>query len=74
MKNKVIDYINMKEYITAIAYFPTGDMISIGTHNGRCSIYDCKVCIYIFNPSLNLDIIYHSPVGIESENSHWEGR
>jgi WD40 repeat protein len=43
--HKVIDYINIKEYITAVSYFPTGDMIAIGTHNGRCSIYDCKVSI-----------------------------
>jgi WD40 repeat protein len=41
-QNKVLDYINMKEYITAISYFPTGDMIAIGTHDGKCSIYDCK--------------------------------
>lgn len=46
LKNKVLDYINMKEYITSVAYFPTGDMIAIGTHNGRCSIYDCKVDFY----------------------------
>jgi WD40 repeat protein len=41
-KNKVLDYINIKEYITAISYLPTGDMFVVGTHNGRCSIYDCK--------------------------------
>lgn len=44
-KKKVIDYTNMKEYITSISYFPTGDMIVVGTHNGRCSVYDCKVII-----------------------------
>ncbi len=42
-KNKVIDYTNIKEYITSISYFPTGDMIIVGTHNGRCSVYDCFV-------------------------------
>lgn len=41
-RNKVVDYINIKEYITALSYFPTGDMVAVGTHNGRCSIYDCK--------------------------------
>ncbi len=42
-KNKVIDYTNIKEYITSISYLPTGDMLVVGTHNGRCSVYDCQV-------------------------------
>jgi WD40 repeat protein len=40
---KVVSYKNIEEYITAVTYFPTGDMIAIGTHNGKCSIFDCKV-------------------------------
>jgi WD40 repeat protein len=47
--HRVVDYTNIKEYITAIAYFPTGDMIVIGTHNGRCSVYDTKVIFFIIN-------------------------
>jgi WD40 repeat protein len=43
---KVISYSNMEEYITSVCYFPTGDRVAIGTHNGKCAIYDCKV---IFN-------------------------
>jgi WD40 repeat protein len=42
-RNKVLDYINMKEYITSISYFPSGDMILVGSHNGKCAIYDINV-------------------------------
>ncbi len=42
---KVVSYKNIEEYITAVTYFPTGDMIAIGTHNGKCSIFDCKVTL-----------------------------
>ena len=42
---KVVSYKNIDEYITAVTYFPTGDMIAIGTHNGKCSIFDCKVTL-----------------------------
>ena len=44
-KNKVTDYMNVQEYITAVAYFPTGDQIAVGSHTGRCSIYECNVRI-----------------------------
>jgi WD40 repeat protein len=40
---KVVSYKNIEEYITAVTYFPNGDMIAVGTHNGKCSIFDCKV-------------------------------
>jgi len=43
MTNKVMDYINVQDYITSIAYFPTGDLIAVGSHAGRCSIYQCVV-------------------------------
>jgi WD40 repeat protein len=40
-KRKVVDYINVQEYTTSIAYFPTGDMIAVGSYLGKCSIYEC---------------------------------
>jgi WD40 repeat protein len=43
-QNKVIDYINVQEYVTSIAYFPTGEKIAVGSHTGKCSIYEVKVC------------------------------
>ena len=39
----MLDYINIQDYITSIAYFPSGESIAVGTQNGKCSIYDCKV-------------------------------
>lgn len=42
-KGKVVDYINLQEYITAISYFPTGDLIIVGSHLGKCSIYETVV-------------------------------
>jgi WD40 repeat protein len=40
---KVVDYINVQEYITAVSFFPTGDHIAVGSHTGRCSIYEVNV-------------------------------
>ncbi len=36
----LLEYINLKDYITAISFSPTGDMIVVGTHNGKCSVYN----------------------------------
>ena len=34
-------YINVTEYITAIAFFPDGDYLALGSSDGKISVYDC---------------------------------
>lgn len=35
-------YINVIEYITAIAFFPEGNYLAVGSSDGKISIYDCE--------------------------------
>jgi WD40 repeat protein len=44
-KKKVIDYINVKDLITSIAYFPSGNQVAIGFHNGKVNVFDLNVLI-----------------------------
>ena len=50
--NKLMKYIkiyfNIQEKITALSYFPTGEKIAIGTHNGKIIIYEVRTdnCFY----------------------------
>lgn len=34
------EYFNIKEKIISVSYFPSGESLAIGTHNGRVLIYD----------------------------------
>ena len=45
------DYFNIEEKITSINYFPTGDGIAIGTHNGKIIIYELKGDKYFYKAS-----------------------
>lgn len=36
------DYFNIKEKITATTFFPNGDSVAVGTHNGKVVIYDLE--------------------------------
>ena len=45
------DYFNIEEKITSINYFPTGDGIAIGTHNGKLIIYELKGDKYFYKAS-----------------------
>ena len=36
------EYFNIKEKITAISFFPSGDAVAIGAHNGKIIIYDIE--------------------------------
>jgi hypothetical protein len=45
-KKKVTDYINVKDLITSIAFFPDGNKIAVGFHNGKVSTYDLFVNNY----------------------------
>jgi len=39
-KNKVVDYINVQDLITSISFFPSGNQIAVGFHNGKISTFD----------------------------------
>jgi len=39
---ELVNYINVQDYITALCIFPNDDQIIIGTHTGKCQIYDLK--------------------------------
>ena len=53
LKKYNILYFNIEEKITAISYFPSGDKIAIGTHNGRIIIYERKSNKYYYNSSFS---------------------
>ena len=36
------EYFNIKEKITSISFFPSGDAVAIGAHNGKVIIYDIE--------------------------------
>ena len=38
-KNEIPNYFNINEIITTVAFFPEGDKIAIGTHNGKVLVY-----------------------------------
>jgi WD40 repeat protein len=42
-KKKVTDYINVKDLITSIVFFPDGNQIAVGFHNGKVSTFDLFV-------------------------------
>ena len=42
LKKYNILYFNIEEKITSISFFPTGDKLAIGTHNGKIIIYEIK--------------------------------
>lgn len=42
IKKYNILYFNIEEKITSISFFPTGEKIAIGTHNGKIIIYEIK--------------------------------
>lgn len=42
LKKYIYQYFNIEEKITAISFYPTGDKIVIGTHNGKIIIYEIR--------------------------------
>ena len=38
--NSKMEYFNIEEKVTCVNFFPSGNLISIGTHNGKIIIYD----------------------------------
>ncbi len=44
---------NTQDYITSVSYFPSGESIAVGTQNGKCLIYECKVNLKQFINLLN---------------------
>ena len=44
-------YFNIEEKITSLNFFPTGDGIAIGTHNGKLIIYELKGDKYFYKGS-----------------------
>ena len=48
LKKYIYQYFNIEEKITAISFYPTGDKIVIGTHNGKIIIYEIRPerCFY----------------------------
>ena len=55
--NKLIKYIkvyfNIQEKITALSFFPTGEKIAIGTHNGKIIIYEVRTDNFFYKGSFN---------------------
>ncbi len=48
----MIDHHNISEYVTAITYSPSGDIIVVGTHNGICKVFD-------FNPKIRFSLSFN---------------
>lgn len=45
-----LTYVNVTEFITAIAFFPTGEYVAVGNNNGKCSVYSYgKKLVYSFS-------------------------
>ena len=53
LKKYNILYFNIEDKITAISYFPSGDKIAIGTHNGKIIIYEIKGDKFYYKSSFN---------------------
>ena len=55
--NELIKYIklyfNIQEKITALSFFPTGEKIAIGTHNGKINIYELRSDNFFYKGSFN---------------------
>ena len=47
------DYFNIEEKITSLNYFPSGDGMAIGTHNGKLIIYELKGDKYFYKGSFS---------------------
>ena len=47
------DYFNIEEKITSLNYFPSGDEMAIGTHNGKLIIYELKGDKYFYKGSFS---------------------
>ena len=41
-KEEPIMYVNVAEYITALSFFPNGQFLSVGSSEGKISVYDCE--------------------------------
>ena len=48
LKKYIFQYFNIEDKITALSFFPTGDKIAVGTHNGKINIYEIRAdnCFY----------------------------
>ena len=46
-------YFNIQEKITALSFFPTGEKIAIGTHNGKINIYELRSDNFFYKGSFN---------------------
>ena len=42
LSDKKPEYFNIEEKITTLSYFPSGESVAIGTHNGKIIIYDVE--------------------------------
>ena len=42
LSDKKPEYFNIEEKITSLSYFPSGESVAIGTHNGKIIIYDVE--------------------------------
>lgn len=49
---ELINYINVQEYITSMCLFPNESQLIIGTHLGKCEVYDIKSEIEMKNENL----------------------
>ena len=61
MSDKKPEYFNIEEKITSLSYFPSGENVAIGTHNGKIIIYDIKPKI-----SYNCSFVVRNRVGKNS--------
>ena len=59
--NLKMEYFNIEEKVTSVNFFPSGDLISIGTHNGKIIIYDLIPKI-----SYNCSFTVRNKLGINS--------
>jgi len=53
LKKYIFQYFNIEEKITAISFYPTGDKIVIGTHNGKIIIYEIRSDNCFYKASFN---------------------
>mgnify|MGYP002625486751 FL=1 len=53
LKKYIFQYFNIEEKITAISFYPTGDKIVIGTHNGKIIIYEIRADNCFYKASFN---------------------
>ena len=53
LKKYIFQYFNIEEKITAISFYPSGDKIVIGTHNGKIIIYEIRSDNCFYKASFN---------------------